>query len=80
MGQVQVGVLGGPQVQHEGAPLAFPTRKALAPLVYLVVEGGQQPREKLATLLWRHVRRGLVLQFPVYLAARVLAPRRAPDR
>ena len=35
MGEVRVGVLGGPQVQHEGAQLAFPTRKALALFVYL---------------------------------------------
>jgi DNA-binding SARP family transcriptional activator len=32
--------------------LGFPTRKALALLIYLVVEGAQQPREKLAALFW----------------------------
>jgi DNA-binding SARP family transcriptional activator/tetratricopeptide (TPR) repeat protein len=52
VGQLQVGVLGGPRVQHTGVALAFPTRKALALFIYLVVEGGQQSREKLAALLW----------------------------
>jgi DNA-binding SARP family transcriptional activator len=52
MGQVRVGVLGGPHVLHEGVALAFRMRKALALFVYLVVEGGQQPREKLAALFW----------------------------
>ena len=37
---------------HEEAALTFKTRKALALFVYLVVEGGQQSREKLATLFW----------------------------
>jgi DNA-binding SARP family transcriptional activator len=33
-------------------PLAFPTRKALALLVYLAVEGDLQPRPKLMALFW----------------------------
>src|ERR1700730_23466 len=52
MGQLRVGVLGGPQVRHEGTVLTFPTRKSLALFIYLVVEGGQHRREKLAALLW----------------------------
>jgi DNA-binding SARP family transcriptional activator len=52
MGQLRVGVLGRPQVRHGETALTFPTRKALALLVYLVVEGGLQPRDKLAGLLW----------------------------
>jgi DNA-binding SARP family transcriptional activator len=32
--------------------LTFPTRKTLALLIYLALEGGSQPREHLATLLW----------------------------
>jgi DNA-binding SARP family transcriptional activator len=32
--------------------LVFPTRKILALLIYLAVEGGQHPREHLATMLW----------------------------
>jgi DNA-binding SARP family transcriptional activator/tetratricopeptide (TPR) repeat protein len=52
MGQLRVVVLGRPQVRHGETALTFPTRKALALLVYLVVEGGLQPRDKLAALLW----------------------------
>src|SRR3979411_1371656 len=52
MGQLRAGALGGPQVRHGGSSLTFPTRKGLALFVFLVVEGGQQPREKLAALLW----------------------------
>ena len=32
--------------------VTFPTRKTLALLVYLAIEGGMQPREHLAALLW----------------------------
>ncbi|MBI5959599.1 MAG: AAA family ATPase [Chloroflexi bacterium] len=32
--------------------MTFPTRKTLALLIYLALEGGSQPREHLATLLW----------------------------
>jgi DNA-binding SARP family transcriptional activator len=36
----------------DGQPLAFPTRKALALLIYLTVEGGPHSREQLAALFW----------------------------
>ena len=52
MSQLRVGVLGGPRVWHGEPTLTFPTRKALALFVYLVVEGGRHSREKLATLFW----------------------------
>ena len=45
-------LLGPPEVRLGGKPLTFPTRKSLALLIYLAVEGGSQPRERLATLLW----------------------------
>jgi predicted ATPase/DNA-binding SARP family transcriptional activator len=45
-------VLGTPEVRHDGQMVSFPTRKALALLTYLAVEGGHQAREKLATLFW----------------------------
>ncbi len=32
--------------------MTFPTRKTLALLLYLAIEGGQQPREHLASMLW----------------------------
>jgi predicted ATPase/DNA-binding SARP family transcriptional activator len=45
-------VLGPPEVHHDGQAVSFPTRKALALLTYLAVEGGLHGREKLATLFW----------------------------
>jgi DNA-binding SARP family transcriptional activator len=44
--------LGTPQVSYAGQPVTFRTRKALALLVYLTTEAGQQSREKLTTLFW----------------------------
>jgi DNA-binding SARP family transcriptional activator len=52
MGELGVAVLGTPHVRHGNAALAFATRKALALIVYLTVEGGLHARDKLATLLW----------------------------
>src|SRR5919198_5256767 len=52
MGQLEIQVLGAPRVQHGEAVLAFPTRKALALFLFLVVEGDPQPRDKLAALFW----------------------------
>lgn len=50
MGRLDLSLLGTPEVRHAGQPLAFPTRKVLALLIYLVVEGGLPSREKLTTL------------------------------
>jgi len=44
--------LGSPEVRLGGNRLAFPTRKTLALLIYLALEGDMQPREQLAALLW----------------------------
>jgi DNA-binding SARP family transcriptional activator len=44
--------LGPPVVRLDDRLVTFPTRKTLALLVYLVIEGDMQPREHLATLLW----------------------------
>lgn len=52
MGHLSLAFLGSPEVRHGGRPLTFATRKALALLAYLVVEGGAHSREKLAALLW----------------------------
>ena len=52
MGLLKFALLGRTDVRHDGVPLALPTRKALALLVYLAAEGGIYPREKLAVLLW----------------------------
>ncbi len=52
MGVLRVNVLGPPEVFHDESRLSFALRKAQALLLYLAVEGGLQPRSKLATLLW----------------------------
>jgi hypothetical protein len=44
--------LGAPEVLYQGRPLKFRSRKVLALLIFLVVEGGHHRREKLITLLW----------------------------
>jgi DNA-binding SARP family transcriptional activator/tetratricopeptide (TPR) repeat protein len=52
MAPLIIRLLGSPEVTFGGQPLSFRTRKALALLVYLIVEGGMQRREALMTLLW----------------------------
>ena len=52
MARLSVAVLGAPEVHHGARSVAFPTRKALAALVYLLVEGGTHRRDKLVTLFW----------------------------
>lgn len=49
---LQLFALGPLEVHMGGSRLAFPTRKTLALLIYLAIEGGMQPREHLAALLW----------------------------
>jgi DNA-binding SARP family transcriptional activator len=45
-------LMGSPTVIHQSQPLKFRSRKVLALLIYLVVEGGWHSREKLMALLW----------------------------
>lgn len=52
MSQLKLAFLGNPEVRHAGRLLNFRTRKALALLVYLSIEGGLQPRDKLTALFW----------------------------
>src|SRR3712207_5880024 len=52
MAALSVAVLGPPDVRHGQRCLTFPTRKTLAVLVYLLVEGGVHPRDKLTALFW----------------------------
>jgi len=52
MGQIRMALLGPLDVCHSGEQLSVPTRKALALLAYLVVDGGAHTREELAGLLW----------------------------
>src|SRR5947208_10062804 len=52
MSRLQLRLLGSPEVRYAGQVLTLPTRKTLALLVYLAVEGGRHSREQLTALLW----------------------------
>jgi len=52
MSQLQLSLLGAPIVKHGERTLTFSTRKALALLVYLAVEGGTHPRKTLSEAFW----------------------------
>lgn len=49
---LEIRLLGSPQVFHGGNPVKFAARKALALFVYLAVESGAHPREKLQAIFW----------------------------
>ena len=51
-GTLHFALLGPPQVYHSGQLLVFPSRKALALLLYLAVEKGKHSRKKLSELFW----------------------------
>jgi len=52
MAQLKLAFLGNPEVRHAGQLLDFRTRKTLALLVYLAMEGGMHSRDTLTTLFW----------------------------
>ncbi|GAC1385459.1 MAG: AAA family ATPase [Herpetosiphon sp.] len=52
MNQLYVALMGAPEVRCRSERVTFPTRKTLALLSYLAVEGGVQPRERIIALLW----------------------------
>jgi predicted ATPase/DNA-binding SARP family transcriptional activator len=52
MAQLEMRFLGPARVSHGAEDVAFKTRKALALLVYLVLEGGMRSRDELVALLW----------------------------
>ncbi len=52
MSQLQLSLLGEPIVKHGEHTLTFSTRKALALLVYLAVEGGTHTRKTLSESFW----------------------------
>ena len=52
MSVLSISVLGRPEVRRDKQVIKFRTRKELALLLYLTVEGGMQSREKLQVLLW----------------------------
>src|SRR4051812_21080826 len=52
MGLLSLALVGWPEVRHDDRAIALPTRKALALLAYLTVEGGTHSRERLTALFW----------------------------
>ncbi len=52
MGDVRFTLLGPPEVRHAGQALLFSTRKELALLLYLAVEGRVHSRKNLSELFW----------------------------
>src|SRR5438132_1446717 len=52
MSQLQLSLLGEPIVKHGEHILTFSTRKAMALLIYLVVEGGMHTRKTLSESFW----------------------------
>jgi DNA-binding SARP family transcriptional activator len=49
---LKITLLGAPRIERGGREVTFDTRKAVAILAFLALEGGRQPRERLATMLW----------------------------
>src|SRR4026207_1637533 len=52
MATLRLALLGSPTIAHADVACTFPTRKALALVIYLAVEGGSHSRDKLAALFW----------------------------
>ncbi len=51
-GALELSFLGPPEVRLDGRAVNFRTRKMLAVLAFLALEGGMQPRARLTALLW----------------------------
>jgi DNA-binding SARP family transcriptional activator len=56
--QLKLNLMGPPEVRLGDKSQNFPTRKTLALLAYLALEGGEQPRELLASLTWPESNQG----------------------
>ncbi|GCE31429.1 hypothetical protein KDA_69130 [Dictyobacter alpinus] len=52
MSRLYISVLGQPKIYHGDILLSFATRKALALLAYLTIEGGSHSRTQLSELFW----------------------------
>src|SRR6266567_4024280 len=52
MAQLSFALLGPPEIRHGDSILKFSTRKALALLIYLAVEGESHTRRALSELFW----------------------------
>ncbi len=50
--RLELALLGPPEVRRSGEPVRLRTRKALALLTFLALEGGMQPRARLTALFW----------------------------
>lgn len=50
--KVSLSLLGPPRVERSGRVVEFETRKAVAILAYLALEGGTQARDRLAAMFW----------------------------
>jgi DNA-binding SARP family transcriptional activator len=50
--RLELALLGPPEVRRDGEPVRLRTRKALALLTFLALEGGMQPRARLTALFW----------------------------
>ncbi|MBI2772866.1 MAG: tetratricopeptide repeat protein [Chloroflexi bacterium] len=51
-GDLRIALLGSPRIERAGREVTFDTRKALAIIAFLALEGGRQPRERLAAMFW----------------------------
>jgi DNA-binding SARP family transcriptional activator len=49
---LEISLLGSPRVRRNGQPVSFDTRKAIALLAHLALEGRPRSRESLCELLW----------------------------
>ena len=58
MSSLRLLLLGPPQIELDGAPVQFDTRKATALLAYLAITAQTHRREALATLLWPEYEQG----------------------
>src|SRR5581483_3472963 len=52
MGELSLALLGSPDVRHADQAVQFSTRKELALLIYLAVEGHVHARKHLSELFW----------------------------
>ena len=52
MSQLQLSLLGAPIITHGEHTLTFSTRKALALLAYLAVDGGMHTRKTISEAFW----------------------------
>ena len=57
MSDLRLTLFGAPKLERDGQPIQLDTRKSMALLVYLAMNGQEQSRETLSALLWPEQRR-----------------------